>query len=540
MLNRLIKLISNHFNLSEDKPRVLIFGASKGGESVYRALQDGYNIIGFLDNNVKVQGRKLFGEIIYSPIQLAQLEFDKIIIASDYHKEIKKQLINEFHITTENIEIFNLVEAEKATLLFRFFDYVKGSAVQLLCNIPFTIAHSLLTLFSAKNDQHNYISLKQITWLDQLETHKIKIFLPEKKCESSSPHFIGEKEKTSSIIVPEVSLYHFEKGVVMTNVNAIVFGDNEIAIGRVPSFPVKYSQYDAGFLASHGTKNALIKEHSTEVLEKGIAIVGSNDENYYHWIIEVLSKFQFVAELPEEYESFPILISKKMLEIESIKEFVSCFFVKRKFIYLQSCIEYQVEDLLFISSTNYFVANLKNACQWSASSNFIREESLEFLRCSVIKAFDKLNEFSTISRVFLARKGVIRDYNQAEVFDLLSLYGFEAVYLEDLSLLQQVRLMQGADFIVGPTGAAWTNMIFCNEETQALCWMAEEAGDFTCFSDIAQFSGVNMEYLRYKIGNQNTRSLYYAAYSIHIKHIKQWLISKDLKKVIEDNNNNID
>jgi len=508
---------------------VLIFGASKGGESVYRTLQGGYNIIGFLDNNVKVQGGKLFGEIIYSPSQLTQLEFDKIIIASVYHKEIKKQLINEFHITTKNIEIFNLVEVDKATLLFGFFDYFKESIIQLLCNIPFTIAHSLFTRLLTKNDQYNYISLKKIIWLDRLETHKIKTFHLEKSSESYSPHFIGEKEKVSSIVVPDVSLYHFKKGIVMTNVNAIVFGGNEIAIGRVPNFPIGKSQYDAGFLTSHGNKNAIVKEYPQEQIEKGIAILGSNDGNYYHWIIEVLCKLQSIENIPSSFNNFPILLSEQALQIPSIKAYIKCLNISHPIIYLKSCTQYEVNSLLYISPANYLVANLKVGEIFTPQSSYVRFESLKYLRERVLENVIKENlPKNTPPRIFLARKGVIRNYNQDEVYELLVLYGFEAVYLEDLTLFEQVQLMQKAQVIIGPTGAAWTNLIFCNPDVLALCWMADEYGELTCFSDLAKFSQVKMEYLRYKAGSKNARDLYYGSYDIDVDQIKRWLVTKEI------------
>jgi capsular polysaccharide biosynthesis protein len=531
MLNRLTNLISNFFRPNKFTSTVLIFGASKGGESVYRAIQSQHNVIGFIDNNTKVQGTKLFRQRVYPPNKLRELSFDNIIIASDYHHEIKKQLINEFQINSDKIVIFKLAEAKKPTFIFRFFEYIDQSMIYFLCNTPFVVAQYLSTFLSFTTEKYNSISLKKITWLDQLEAHKIKTFHPEKNNLSYAPNFIDEKERSSSTIVPEVSLYHFKNGMIMTSVNAIVFGDNEIAIGRVPRFPLDKSQYAGGFLFSHGKKNAQIKEYQLEKIEKGIAIVGSNDRNYYHWVIEVLSKFQFIIDLPKEYDDFPILISEQALKIDSIQEYISYFGINREIVYLQSCIQYQVEELLFISSPNYFVANLRVGQQWTADSNFVRADSLKYLRDSVFSVLEKSEQTVTPKRVFLARKGIIRDYNQAEVFDLLCQYGFEAVYLEDLSLLQQVKLMTKAEVIIGPTGAAWTNLIFCNSGTKALCWMVEELGDFSCFSNLAQFSGVNMEYLQYKVASRNTRTIYYANYIIDINKIKQWLIAKDINKV---------
>jgi FlaA1/EpsC-like NDP-sugar epimerase len=148
MLNRLTNLISNFFRPNKFTSTVLIFGASKGGESVYRAIQSQHNVIGFIDNNTKVQGTKLFRQRVYPPNKLRELSFDNIIIASDYHHEIKKQLINEFQINSDKIVIFKLAEAKKPTFIFRFFEYIDQSMIYFLCNTPFVVAQYLSTFLS--------------------------------------------------------------------------------------------------------------------------------------------------------------------------------------------------------------------------------------------------------------------------------------------------------------------------------------------------------------------------------------------------------
>lgn len=65
--------------------------------------------------------------------------------------------------------------------------------------------------------------------------------------------------------------------------------------------------------------------------------------------------------------------------------------------------------------------------------------------------------------------------------DALSVFGFTFVYMEDLSFCEQVSLMAQAEIIVGPTGAAWTNIIFASPGTKALCWMARDAETFPVF-----------------------------------------------------------
>ena len=120
-------------------------------------------------------------------------------------------------------------------------------------------------------------------------------------------------------------------------------------------------------------------------------------------------------------------------------------------------------------------------------------------------------------------KSGIRNYNQDEVFNYLSVFGFTKIFLEDLSFLEQVRTIYHADLIVGPTGAAWTNLIFCRSGARGLCWMADESGDFSAFSSIAGMVGVDLIYITYKSDVRSTRELYSKDYYIDLSMIENGL-----------------
>jgi capsular polysaccharide biosynthesis protein len=55
--------------------------------------------------------------------------------------------------------------------------------------------------------------------------------------------------------------------------------------------------------------------------------------------------------------------------------------------------------------------------------------------------------------------------NEAQVIDLFERYGFEVVFPEELSLLEQARLFASASAVSGVKGAALTNTVFCPPET---------------------------------------------------------------------------
>ncbi len=54
------------------------------------------------------------------------------------------------------------------------------------------------------------------------------------------------------------------------------------------------------------------------------------------------------------------------------------------------------------------------------------------------------------------------------VVALLAEHGFEAIFMEDLSLAEQIRLMGETAVLLAPHGAGLTNMMFCAPGTQVV------------------------------------------------------------------------
>jgi capsular polysaccharide biosynthesis protein len=69
-------------------------------------------------------------------------------------------------------------------------------------------------------------------------------------------------------------------------------------------------------------------------------------------------------------------------------------------------------------------------------------------------------------RLLVARRGPARTIaNLGEVQAALSGYAFETVYLEGMSMAEQILLFQSAAFIVAPHGAGLANLLFCEPGT---------------------------------------------------------------------------
>lgn len=89
------------------KEDIVIFGASKFGEIAYILLRDKYNILYYCDNDINKAGKIMNGIKIILPKELKSINNIKIYIASQYYKEIEKQLL-----------LMNITNFEKLVISF--------------------------------------------------------------------------------------------------------------------------------------------------------------------------------------------------------------------------------------------------------------------------------------------------------------------------------------------------------------------------------------------------------------------------------------
>ena len=81
---------------------IIIFGASSLGQTYLKTVEKKFNVIAFLDNDLKKTNNHIKRIPIFLPDFLTDLEFDEIHIASQFRKDIFKQLKN-LHIPSKKI-----------------------------------------------------------------------------------------------------------------------------------------------------------------------------------------------------------------------------------------------------------------------------------------------------------------------------------------------------------------------------------------------------------------------------------------------------
>ena len=71
--------------------RVLIYSTGYHSRLIFRSQKKNYIILGFLDQNKKIEGRKIFNKYkVYHSLKHKNLDYDKILIAGFSDKQIKE------------------------------------------------------------------------------------------------------------------------------------------------------------------------------------------------------------------------------------------------------------------------------------------------------------------------------------------------------------------------------------------------------------------------------------------------------------------
>ncbi|MCL2016010.1 MAG: macrocin-O-methyltransferase [Defluviitaleaceae bacterium] len=101
-----------------NKPKTFIFGAGTGGRALLPAVQQDYEVLGFIDNNPLLISSEVAGLTIFAPEKLLQTEFDTVIVGSvPGFDSIQKQLI-EMGISRNKININYYIATIKSRINF--------------------------------------------------------------------------------------------------------------------------------------------------------------------------------------------------------------------------------------------------------------------------------------------------------------------------------------------------------------------------------------------------------------------------------------
>lgn len=256
-------------------------------------------------------------------------------------------------------------------------------------------------------------------------------------------------------------------------------------------------------------------------IDSVILLNGRCGNNYFHWLIEYLSRYNSIQKKPE-LKNIPLLVDATLGKPS--REILQIIAPDAPIIWSDGKTKYEVKDL-FIPSFHTFHPDNQELPFWVGSG--LSHAHLSFLRQA---AYRHANILPPTRRLFLVRSTQRRAIaNNQELALLLQKYNFETIDPGALSFIQQVELFASARCIVGGGGAAFTNLIFCQPDCTVIGLVSPQLEDFCMQSNLAAFAGAKFIY----VSGQSDISLYSTLNRVWGIHTNYGISRKKLEAVLQ-------
>ena len=308
-----------------------------------------------------------------------------------------------------------------------------GKAIQLNPSL----VDKLELVFLKQGDLTNWQELKKIGYLEIYPESQTVLKKPVALNSTVNPGFFEVKndKNASLIIVPEGRVWFNDPRSL-----AVISSDNEFVIKE---------NYDGGHDFSVDSLNSenLLKIDGTVAFLSG----QWGENNYFHWMFDVIAKIH--------------LLQKSGINLNDIDYFVVNCYEKR----------FQKDTLnaLGIAPQKIVESRLNSLVKAKSLivplSEIISPWSCEFLKRKLLPEKQE-KKIEDCTRIYLSRKDASyrRVTNEEEVCEFLKKFGFRSVNLGTMPVAEQALLLAGAKVVVGPHGAGFTNLVFCNPGTKVV------------------------------------------------------------------------
>ena len=307
-----------------------------------------------------------------------------------------------------------------------------------------------------------------------------------------------EEPRIINNTLPDICLYlhndvliHSQNDEILDMNHHTIINDFDKVIERDSNF-----KNNTGVVIIQKGSKALVnipKKTPTKITS-GIMVVNNFSNNYYHAIYEFLIRFEIINELKTIPKEIPLLVDQIIRDIPQLYEiFKIANTAGRNVIWIEKDQFYHIEQLYYISQINIVPSVAKNIYSVGLSDFGYDYEMILSFTNKLLLNQDKSGSYP--HKVFLSRKGHARAYNEKEILPIIKSHGFTIVQTEKYSFAQQMKMFNNEEIIVGPTGAAITNTIFCKLSAKIVCFTVGDE-NLPIFPTGAYIRGVRMVYLK--------------------------------------------
>ena len=327
------------------------------------------------------------------------------------------------------------------------------------------------------------------------------------------PHVIGNDIPDldeGSAVCPKPYIARLSDVIITGGSDYVITNDGKILNDELVDFSSEEFGIKSPFVKFRH-KDKLIHgflDKTPKKISKGILISSGHDFNYFHWMVECLPKLLLVDSNPE-LRDIPILIPHQLhSNLEAALD--KCNVFNHEIIKISMGIPYHIDELIYPSALSRILDRYEG--ELAFDSDIVLSNKW------ILKVREIMTDSSTPSvtkpwrRLFLTRRKGTRSVADIDEIERAMLnYNFEIIELEDVSLDFQIQLFSQASFIVSPSGAALTNMMFCPPETKVVVLMSDhEISNYYLWTQLGDLLNLDIAVIiGERLYNQTNR------YSVH-------------------------
>ena len=250
-----------------------------------------------------------------------------------------------------------------------------------------------------------------------------------------------------------------------------------------------------------------LKKDSKKITD-AISLACYMSGNYYHFMQQVASRF-YLLSLINIDKNIPLVIDESVLKITQMKEVINALNIdNRPIIGIKANQLFHVERLYIISEPHIVVPNSFAKAERRTQNFAFDKNALNYIKETLFNRIPTCND-KYPTRIFISRKGCAkRRCNEDELEKVFSKFGFKSLNIENLSIAQQMVLFGNAEHVIGGSGAAFTNIMYCKKGTKATLFFTGHH-NITCFSSLGVVNGVMTYYAYPEVETSEIHTGYY-------------------------------
>jgi len=339
------------------------------------------------------------------------------------------------------------------------------------------------------NKLKNQNKYKIINKLKNQNKYKIKI----KTTNLSKPNLNNLFKINSKI--QEFKIFNLEKIKIIRN-SDFFFLNNKVFHHEFYDLHKDYTSEELHGIAKINffkTKIKFINFKKNLYYSKGAIFTHACSQSYFHWLVEVLPRINLFCKL-KKYKDFPIFIDEGLNKniLRSLKLVLN---KNRKIILVKANTYIHIKNAAYVNPLTYIPFEPRNFFSGTSyPCGLIDQYSSSKLRDIIIKKIKPKKKIK-YKKIYLDRENLnyrsILNFN--DVINYYENQGYKIIRMEKLSFDDQVYIISNADFVAGPTGASFANLLFCKKQAKITILIPKNYHSaYFLWANLSRFLNINM------------------------------------------------